>query len=391
MTDPAARRSRARVRMTRAAWVWVLTATVITAAGWYKSLNLLLLGGYFLLALLAVNLRLAWRASSRLRATRHPTPPAFVGETVTVTADIANDAAFPLTTLVTAAAGANRAAWMFAPIGSGDVKAITARWTFAQRGRHSLGPLTVDSSYPLGLLHVERRLADDDSVLILPPVGAIDLELFRYWLTRQEAGAGETHRPSRRATPGSGDVRGLRPYRPGDSPREIHWKTAARRNQLFVREYDRTEPMDLVLVLDPWLPGGASAEAVRRLEWVLSLAVSLAVASAVSDSPAELTLIVPGTPPASFHGRATTAFVRRAFAALAELRGSADSLPVPADFVRPRANRAARLVLSSRTAGPTTLALRAAGLTCAEVTPDRPVTWFTPPTALAARPKNSGR
>ena len=72
---------------------------------------------------------------------------------------------------------------------------------------------------------------------------------------------------------------------------------AARLNQLFVREYDQTEPMDLVLIVDPWLPDAEDGEAARRLEWVLSLAVSLAVASAVSDSPAELTLIVPGTPP----------------------------------------------------------------------------------------------
>ena len=382
---------RTRVRTTRAAWVWVMTAGVVTVVGWYKSINLLVLGGYFLLALLAVNLRLAWRASSRLRAVRHATPPAFAGETVTVAADIVNEASFPLTTLVTAAAGANRSAWMFSPLDSGDRQTVTARWNFARRGRHALGPLKVDSSYPLGLLHVERELAPDATVLILPVVGKIDLELFRYWLTRQEAGAGETHRPSRRATPGNGDVRGLRPYRPGDNPREVHWKTAARLNQLFVREYDQTEPMDLVLIVDPWLPKAAGDEATRRLEWVLSLAVSLAVASAASDSPAELTLIVPGTPPAAFHGLATTTFVRRAFAALAELEGSADVPLVPADFVRPRSNRAARLVLSTRPRGPTAQALRAANLTCAEVTPDRPLSWFTPPLALAPNGNKSSR
>jgi len=382
---------RTRVRTTRAAWVWVLTALVVTVVGWYKSINLLVLGGYFLLALLAVNLRLAWRASAKLRAVRHPTPPAFAGETVTVTADVTNEASYPLTTVVTAEAGGNRSAWMFSPLASGDRQTVTARWSFARRGRYPLGPLKVDSSYPLGLLHIERELAPDAAVSILPLVGAIDLELFRYWLTRQEAGAGETHRPSRQATPGDGDVRGLRPYRPGDSPREVHWKTAARLNVLVVREYDRTEPMDLVLILDPWLPDSEDPEATRRLEWVLSLAVSLGVASAVSDSPAELTLIVPGTPPAAFHGRATTAFVRRAFAALAEIEGSADVPAVPADFVRPRANRAARLVLSPRSRGPTASALRAAGLTCAEVTPDRPPSWFTPPAALAPKTKTPGR
>jgi uncharacterized protein (DUF58 family) len=374
---------RPRVRLTRAGLFWALTAVGLGGVGWYKTINLLLLAGYFLLALLLVNLRLAWRASSQLRATRRPTPPAFAGETVTVTADVTNESAFPVTTLVTATSGDHRAAWLLSPLEGGDRKPIEDRRNFPSRGRHAFGPLVVDSSYPLGLLQVGRQVASDDSVLVLPAPGTIDAELFRYWLARQEAGVGETRRPSRRATPGNGDVRGLRPYRAGDSPREVHWRTSARLNRLVVREYDCVEPMDLVLVIDPWLPPDVTAEATRRLEWVLSLAASLGVAAARGDEPSELTLILPGPPPAAFRGPATTDFVRRAFAELAEVMGRPDVPAVPAEFVRPRANRAARLVLSPRRGSPTTLGLRAAGVRCAEVTPERPPAWFVPPAALA--------
>lgn len=397
---PADPPPRTRVHFTRAAWVWVAVAVVVAVVGWYKTINLLVLAGYFLLALLAVNLALAWRASARLRAERLPAPPAFAGETVTVTAEVFSEATQPLTTLVTAAAEGNRSAWLFAPLAPGDRQTITARWAFARRGRHRLGPLAVDSSYPLGLVHVTRELSGGDTALVLPAIGPVDLELFRHWLIRQRAGEGETHRPSRRASLGDGDVRGLRPYRLGDSPREIHWKTSARRNQLMVREYDCSEPIDVVLILDPWLPEAGDVseildprgweakvaenrEAARRLEWALSLAVSLGMALALGDHPAELTLIVPGRPPGVYHGRATTAFIRRAFADLAEIAGAADVPLTPAEVVRPRSNRAARVVISSRAGSPQAATLRAAGVSCADVHPGRPPNWFGAPPALA--------
>jgi uncharacterized protein (DUF58 family) len=385
--------------LTRAAKVWIAVSLIVIIVGWFKTINLLVMAGYFLLALLAVNLRLAWRATSRISAARLPTTPVFAGETFTISATVTSDADHPITTLVTAESGANRTAWMFAPLAAQEQKPIAARWTFADRGLKSLGPFIVDSSYPLGLVHVIRPIASADSVVVLPRVGAVDVELFRHWLRRRAAGDGETRRPSRRATPGNGDIRGLRAYRPGDSPREIHWKTSARINQLVVREYDRTEALDIVILIDPYLPESINtsdivepglwqtkkaenAEAIRRLEWTFSLAVSLAMALCHADSPAELMLILPGNPPQSYRGRASLEFVRQAFAHVAVLPATARVPLVPADFVRPRSGRASRLVLSPRADSPLLGSFRQAGLTCADISAERPPLWFVPPPGL---------
>ena len=350
-----------RIRFTRAAAVWVFVAVVLTIVGWYKTINLLVLAGYLLVALLGVNLWLAWRMAARLVAIRQPSSPAFCNETVAIATEVRNDSHHAVTTLLTDHADTNRAAWLFAPLPAGESRLLTARWSFQKRGRHTIGPLIVDSSYPIGLVHVLHPLSDDSHILVLPPIGKIDLDMFRRWLIRGGAGDGQTRRPSRRAALGNGDIRGLRPYRPGDSPREIHWRSSARRNQLLVREYDRTEPLDLIIVVDPWLPE-SNPEANRRLEWALSLTTSLALAWSVTDNPAELTLIVPGSPVIVQHGPGSQGFVRKAFACLAEVQGT-DRVPIVSpDYARRRSNRAARLLISSRPSSPLLSAFRSNGI-----------------------------
>jgi uncharacterized protein (DUF58 family) len=49
------------------------------------------------------------------------------------------------------------------------------------------------------------------------------------------------------------EFHGLRPYRPGDSPRWVHWRTSARRGELMVREFEDLPSENLLLVFDPTL------------------------------------------------------------------------------------------------------------------------------------------
>jgi len=50
------------------------------------------------------------------------------------------------------------------------------------------------------------------------------------------------------------ECHGLRPFRSGDSPRWIHWRTSARRGELMVREFEEPSPDSLIVVLEAWLP-----------------------------------------------------------------------------------------------------------------------------------------
>ena len=110
-----------------------------------------------------------------------------------------------------------------------------------------------------------------------PPaaVGEVDPAGLRRWLVRTGAGDEFSRRPVHRQSSITADVRGVRPYRPGDSPRDVHWRTTARRNSLMVREYDSTEPLDLVLVVEAWVPVTPAAADRDRLEGAISLAASV--------------------------------------------------------------------------------------------------------------------
>lgn len=375
---------RPRLRPTPLAVLWLLIAVGLAAAGWFKSINLFVLAGYVLVALLLVNVRLAWKTASRLNARREPAAPTFPGETAVLNAEVTNASRRPVTAVVTDRCGDHRAAWLLAPLAPGETRRVSARWEFAARGRHPVGPMEVDAAYPFGLVHVVRRIAEPGEVVVLPPVGAVDLVKFRRWLIRGGAGDNKSRKPTRRPAPGVGDVRGVRTYRPGDSPRDIHWKSSARRNQLLVREYDWSEPLDLRVVIDPWLPADTPPghRDRRRLEWALSAAASLLKTWCEADEPADLTLVVPGKQPVVRSGRGVPTFVRTALLPLAELPGTPHVPAVPPELVRGRSNRTARLLVSTRPAGPLGDAFRRAGLPFVAVDPTAPPGWFTPPPAL---------
>lgn len=376
--------SRPRLRPTLLAILWLLVAAGVAAAGWFKSINLFVLAGYVLIALLLVNVWLAWRSAFRLTARREPSAPTFPGEAAVVNAEVTNASRRPATAVLTDRCGGHRAAWLLAPLGPGETRRVSARWEFSARGRYAVGPMEVDGAYPFGLIHVVRPIAAAGEVVVLPPLGSVDLPKFRRWLIRGGAGDTMQRKPTRRPAPGVGDVRGVRAYRPGDSPRDIHWKTAARRGQLFVREYDWSEPLDLRVVIDPWLPAGTypGHRDRRRLEWALSAAASLWKTWCEADEPADLTLVVPGTPPTVRAGRGSPTFVRTALLPLADLPGTPDVPTVPPELVRGRTNRTARILVSTRPSSPLGDAFRRAGLPFVAVDPTAPPAWFTPPSTL---------
>lgn len=374
--------ARLRFRVGTPLLYWVPVAGVMAVIGWSKTINLLLLLGYLMLALVAVNAVLAWRMTRRLTARRRDTPPVFAGEPVAHAVEVANPTNRSATARVGDVAVGQPAVWFLAPLPGRESTVLRATWTFPRRGRFPVGPLTADSEYPFGLVGWVRELGPVAEIRVLPAVGTVGVEAMRRWLIRAGGGEGRARRPARRPTPGLGDVRGVRPYRVGDSPRDIHWKTTARRNQLVVREYDQTDPLNLVVVVDPWLPAGATPEHAARLEWALAAAVSIGWAWATADEPGDFTLVIPGdatgTPPETHTGRATPGFVRSAFASFADLAGSAVVPGVPLAVLRAGAVRTARLVVSSRPDSPVAAGLRAAGVGAAAIDPTAAPRWYLP-------------
>jgi uncharacterized protein (DUF58 family) len=74
------------------------------------------------------------------------------------------------------------------------------------------------------------------------------------------------------------DYHGLRDYRPGDSPRWIHWRTTARLGQPMVKEFEQQNDQDLALLLDPWLPRSkVTAEQRESLEDLIRFAATVSL------------------------------------------------------------------------------------------------------------------
>jgi hypothetical protein len=144
----------------------------------------------------------------------------------------------------------------------------------------------------------------------------------------------------------------------------------------MVREYDTAPSLDLVLVVEPWLPANPTPQQREQLEAALSLAASLVrawsraytttVVIAVAGDNAMVRIATP-----------TDASVRAALEPLAAVKGTAQPEPLaPQAFDRALA-RAVRVLVSSRPASPyaETLA-QSTGRSFLAVSPLDGVPWY---------------
>jgi len=369
-----------RLRLTSEGLLWLGVAFVLGAVGWYKSLNLVLLLGYLMLGLLVLNGARAWAHVRRVTATRLPLPPVFAGETANVRVTVRNTGRRPATVGVSARAGESAVRWLLYRLPGGAEVVCDERMTFPHRGLFRGSPLVVGSGFPFGLLGHERPADAGADVVVLPAPGRADADGLRRWLLRQAGGEGRSRKVLRRVTSDQADVRGVRPYRPGDSLRTVHWRSSARRGELMVREYDAAPSPDLVLVVEPWLPADPADADRANLEAALSLAATVALAWSV-DLGTRVTVVVAGDETPARTGAPTGEVVRESLAPLAGAVGGPDfAAPGPEAFGR-AIGQTARVLVSSRPDSPFAAALtRSTGRPFAAVSPtDRPA-WYQPPT-----------
>lgn len=141
------------------------------------------------------------------------------------------------------------------------------------RGRHPVGPLTLDRVDALGLGRSRLSTGDTTTLWVHPrtyPVHAV-------------AGGHPRHHHEGQATDqslrGSLDVREVREYVVGDEVRHLHWKATARTGQLMVRDYaDPNQPRFTAL-----LDNRREIPLGPVFEEAVDLAASLVVSAARAD------------------------------------------------------------------------------------------------------------
>jgi len=140
--------------------------------------------------------------------------------------------------------------------------------TLYRRGLHEFPPLDLTSRAPFGFFRRRRRIVAPTRVLVYPEVQPLRrLSLLDHRLALEIA----------HPRPGRGtEILGVRPFRSGDSPRHIHWRSVARTGRLISKEFvDESRP-GLALVLDAYRhPYPLTESKHTPFEWAVKVAASI--------------------------------------------------------------------------------------------------------------------
>ena len=145
--------------------------------------------------------------------------------------------------------------------------------SLSHRGRYDFGPLRLSSRFPLGLIERSRAFRTMDHVLIYPRIGKVRPN----WRQKVDGGAEQVDQQLPKRGVYHDDFHRLREFRPGDNPRDIHWRSTARRGELILREYYPHRDHVLSIVLDLYRDSSTRYIYDEAIESALSFVVSLLV------------------------------------------------------------------------------------------------------------------
>ena len=140
----------------------------------------------------------------------------------------------------------------------------------SRRGVFTLGPLSIQTSDPLGFFSVQIEYPYLESFTVYPLVSYLPrIELPR----GVSGGASQAKYPTHELTT---DAASVRQYVPGDALNRIHWRSTARHGTIHVKEFDIRPSGDLWLILDLERAVQLGEGEQSTEEYAVTLAASLA-------------------------------------------------------------------------------------------------------------------
>jgi uncharacterized protein (DUF58 family) len=256
--------------LSREGLLWFVISFAMLVTGLLKGINLITLLACWMVSLVLLNY---WWASPQLRALeaqRLFPEPAFALTPFSLLAEVHNAGGKTAFGIGLRDAGPDHQAARFLPkIAARSTVTLSIPLEIPRRGPYRLDPLALATGYPLALVHLAKQAAQPDEIVVFPKLGHLKRGALRRFLAQYSPTLGQARAFPRRHPAAQSEFHGLRPFRPGDSPRWIHWRTTARRGELMTREFEDTPNDHLVLVVDPGLPGNPV------LERLLSLAATI--------------------------------------------------------------------------------------------------------------------
>ncbi|HJW81592.1 MAG TPA: DUF58 domain-containing protein [Acidiferrobacterales bacterium] len=202
----------------------VLVALALAAVNYSNALAYLL--SFLLASMAVVSLLHAQRNLLKLRVTAAGGDPVFAGEPALFRICLDNDSGARYALRIESARG------VLPPfdIPAHDTRCVALSVPTVKRGWLDCPPLTLASVYPLGITRAwSRRLTLPARCLVYPKPAEET-----HWQTTAGIEEGES-RPG--GMQDGEDFAGLRAYQPGDAPARISWKTLARGQGLYTKEF----------------------------------------------------------------------------------------------------------------------------------------------------------
>lgn len=188
----------------------------------------------------------------------------------------------------------HRVSRVISPLGGRRSYAWSIQTRCLQRGRYTLGPLTLASGDPFGLFQRTKDLEEpgESTIIVYPPT--VELPAFAPLVGVLTGG----ERMQRRTPYVTTNVAGVRDYAPGDTFSRIHWASTARTGRLISKEFELDPTADVWLFLDlermaqmelawagqqawdrprlPWEPGPEWELPPSTVEYSVAITASLA-------------------------------------------------------------------------------------------------------------------
>jgi uncharacterized protein (DUF58 family) len=161
----------------------------------------------------------------------------------------------------------------FLKLPSGRTQHTSYRHTFARRGRYTFTAFRLSTKFPFALFRKSRLIDLPCEVLVYPAVTPLSPQM----APSARAFGDEAQGPRGRR----GEFHGLHEFREGDDPRDIHWRSTARKGRTMVREHEDEAARRISIFIDNSLPEGPTSaqrdpETDAGLERAVSMAASLA-------------------------------------------------------------------------------------------------------------------
>lgn len=157
---------------------------------------------------------------------------------------------------------------------------LTYQTTCDRRGLYHFADVPLHSRGPFGLFSTRRKLAVPGEILIYPQY--YPLKRLRLLETK---GFSQKHA---QRTGLSGEFIGTREYRPGDSLRQIHWRSTARIGKLIVKEFTDDDQLTLTTVLDLQAGENITPDKFSPFETAIRLAASFSYYAGKKNIPFRL-------------------------------------------------------------------------------------------------------